>query len=62
VEDTYNGKEEGLFQEQGKQSVEKGEPAKAGRKPMGRGENWEDGREEVQGLAVGELGGRMAAE
>jgi hypothetical protein len=62
VEGIYNGKEEGSFEEEGKQSVEKGGLSRAVRKLMGRGVNREDVWEEEDGLVVGELGRRMVAE
>jgi hypothetical protein len=62
VEGIYNGKEEGSFEEEGKQSVGKGGLSKAVRKLMGRGVSLEDVWEEEEGLIVGELGNRMVAE
>jgi len=61
-EGRYNGKEEGSFKEEGKQSVRQGGLSKAVRKLIRRGVNWEDEWEEEEGLMVGELGKRIAAE
>lgn len=62
MEGIYNGKEEGSFEEEEKQSVIKGGLSNALRKQIGSGVNWEDIWEAEEALVIGELGRRMLAE
>jgi len=61
VEGLYNRKEKEMVK-RGKQSVKNGGLSKVVRMHMGLGVDWEVGREEQEGLAVGELGRRMVVE
>jgi hypothetical protein len=62
VERIFTGKEEGSFNDKGKQSVSQEGVLKAARKLMGRGVNWELEWEAENGPIEGDLGKRMVAE